>query len=631
MLSNDEKKILTAIAEVTVPPGKFFGRGGEADVQKLDRFLESHRGFSIAYRLALYLLELSPALAPPFRRFSRQSLEQRETILWKWRNGNPLQIAAIDLLCDPLKTAHFSDEGVYSRLGCVWNKNPAFAPKPPYMRQVRPASELSNGEVLECDVVVVGTGAGGAVVAKELAEKGCAVLLLEEGKYWTRKDFSGHLVDATKNFYRNRGLTFALGNTLIPVLMGRMVGGSTAVNTGTCWRTPPWILDKWANELGLSELSPAQLEPYFERVERILQVAPPSEETLGGIAKVIARGCDRLGYHHFPLLRNAPDCDGQGTCTFGCPTDARRSTNISYVPLALRTGALLMEEARATKVLIDRGTAVGVEAASVRTGKRFSVRAKGVVLACGAIMTPSFLLSQKICNSSRCIGRNLTLHPAVNVCALLPDDEIAFYKHVPQGYCIDTFHRKGILLLGTGLPIDASAAVIPLVGRKFSEVMSELDHVASFGVLVEDRPSGRVVVIRGKPQIFYWLRKRELSLLKFGIEVLTEVFLAAGAKEVYPLHRRSPTISSRDDLKRFREKSFPPSSFRVASFHPLGTCRMGIDPNRSVVNPSHETHDLKKLFICDGSVVPTSVGVNPQETIMALSTRGADQIAKRID
>lgn len=628
MLSDEEKRILAAVAEAIIPPGRFFPKGGYEDVRKIDRFLTTTGAFSQVYKIALRTLELSSAWHYPFKKFSKLPISEREKILTRWRNGNILQKAITDILCETIKVAHFSDEEVYSKLGCIWDKSPNNVPQPRYMTQVKNSSECSDGEVIECDAVVVGTGAGGAVVAKELAEKGIATLIIEEGKYWTRKDFSGRLARSTEKFYRNRGYIFAFGNAVIPLPMGKMVGGSTAINTGTCWRTPEWILRRWVRELGISELSPDKLEPYFERVESILQVETAKDKVIGKIAKVIARGCETLGYRHFPVKRNAPDCDAQGVCNFGCPTDARRSTNISYIPLALRSSALLLEETKAKKVIVKNGKAIGIEAESVQKGKKIFVHSRVVVLSCGAIMTPVLLLSQKICNSSGEVGKNLTIHPGVNVCALL-DDDISPYKSTLQGYCVDTFHRLGVLLLHAGLPIDAGAPIIPFVGRKFSEVMSNLNHIASFGAMVEDSPSGRVYLVKDQPFVFYWVKRRELSLLKFGVETIVKIFLKAGAKEVYPLVKGFDVISSWKEFEKFRSRNFPPSSYKIAAFHPLGTCRMGINPKNSVVDQFHQTHDVKNLYICDGSVIPTSIAVNPQETIMALSTKAADEILKK--
>jgi choline dehydrogenase-like flavoprotein len=178
----------------------------------------------------------------------------------------------------------------------------------------------------------VGTGAGGAVVAKELAQRGHAVVLLEEGAHRGRADFDGRSISGLQRFYRGKSLLGTVGNVFIPLPMGRLVGGSTAINTATCWRTPERVLARWVSAFGLAELAPERMAPYFERVERTLEIAPPDARYLGGAARVIARGADRLGCAHGPVARNAPACDGAGVCDTGCPTGAKRSMDRTCRP-----------------------------------------------------------------------------------------------------------------------------------------------------------------------------------------------------------------------------------------------------------------------------------------------------------
>ncbi len=623
MLGEKYKRILAKISEAIIPSGRYFDGGGERDAERIEGFLMREPSLAIFIKIILFSIEHLFT----FKKFSSLSLERRREILKGWKRKGGIRGLIVEILSAMIKFEHFYDEDVYRRAGCIWNRAPQVVPDPPYRHQVRSADDFSNGEVIECEAVVVGSGAGGGVVAKELAERNIATVIVEEGRYWTRKDFTGQAVEAFRKFYRSPGEMLAFGNTVIGLPMGRMVGGSTAINTGTCWRTPEWILARWVKELKLTELSPEKLEPYFRRVEAILRVEEAKDEVIGGIKNVIARGCDALGFRYCPVRRNAPDCDAQGVCNFGCPTDARLSTNVSYIPDALRSGAMLMEETRADRILIERGKAVGIEVESVKTRKKLTIRSKVVILACGSIMTPALLLRQKLCNSSGLVGKNLTIHPGVDVGAFFENDDISPHKHTPQGYCIDSLHKEGILFLHAGLPIDTGAIAVPYIGEKFSEVMSGYEHTAWFGAMIEDSPSGRVLLFKGKPLVLYWLKKREIELLKKGVVTLSRIFLHAGAKYVFPPVRGIDELRSLRELDYLIHKRISARDFRaIVAFHPLGTCRMGIDPATSVVNTSHETWDIKNLYICDGSVVPTSIAVNPQETIMALATRAAEKI-----
>jgi hypothetical protein len=595
-MNSTSKRILSALAETIIPEGKFFPKGGEKDADKILGFFERDRKIINVLKFLLFILEKSCA-------FSKKTIPERERILRNWRNGTVFQKVIVELFETLIKYAHFDDEEVYLSAGCVYDKSPRSVIEPRYMSQVRSIDEFMDGEILECEAVVVGTGAGGGVVAAELAEKGIAVLMVEMGKFWTRKDFSGRPLEAVRKFYLMKGMTFAIGNAPIFIPAGSMVGGSTAINTGTCWRTPEWILKRWSEELGLKDLSPEKLAPYFERVEKIIQVEEAKDKVIGGIKEVIKRGCEVLGYKHFPLKRNAPDCDAQGVCDFGCPSGARLSVDISYVPRALKSVAALITHARAEEMVIS----------------------------CGAIMTPVLLLKQGIKNKQ--IGKNLTIHPAVTVGGYFPDVDISPHRSAPQAYCIDSLHKDGILFLGSGLPMELGAVSIPFIGERFSDIMSEYNHVGWFGVMIEDRPSGMVKLFKDRPLIFYFLRRREVELLQRGIIEMANIFLLGGAKQVFlPVRGIEDEVNSYNfELVKKRNDNVSPGQFKiVVGFHPLGTCRMGIDKNTSVVGQDFQVHGIKNLFICDGSVVPTSIAVNPQETIMALATKASEAIAERI-
>ena len=500
------------------------------------------------------------------------------------------------------------------------------------MERVQAAAELDSDDTIECDVVVIGTGAGGAVVAKELAEQGHAVVLLEEGDYNGRADFNGQTADMQRKLYRDMGATLSVGNAVIPIPVGRTVGGTTAINSGTCYRTPDRVLEEWVHD-GLDGLSPAAMAPHFERVEQVLGVAPADGKYLGGVARVIARGCDALGYAHKPLRRNAPECDGQGVCCFGCPTDAKRSTNVSYVPLALKAGATLFTGLRAERVMVDGGRAVGVVATARLPGgdrRTLTIRARATVVSCGSLLTPLLLEASGIGTSSGQLGRNLSIHPALGVMALF-DEKIDGGNSIPQGYAIEQFHDEGILFEGAFAPLDLAAASFTMIGPRFVELLESYDRLACFGVMIEDTSRGRVRRgPGGRPFITYSLNDHDVARLKRAVEILGRVYFAAGAKRVIPLVHGFDELTSPADLERLRRAKLHARDFEISAYHPLGTARMGRDPARSVVAPDHQVHDTPGCYVVDGSVVPSSPAVNPQITIMALATRAASEIARAL-
>jgi choline dehydrogenase-like flavoprotein len=627
-LPEPARRTAAALARAVLPPGQRFGGADEHTVARYEQLLASFDARSLPrFAGMLATLEHAARATHGGRPFSRLDADEADRFLDAWSDGDVVRRTLILALTAPLKMAYFDDPAVYARIGCKWDFSAKNVEREEYMARVHNVD--ADGD-FECDVAVVGTGAGGAVVAKELAERGYAVILVEEGEYHGRESFSGRAPEGLRRFYRNAGLTAAVGNTVIPIPMGRLVGGSTAINTGTCWRTPEWVLRSWVKERGLEELSPEKLAPYFDRVERILEVDTAPAKYLGGVARVVARGADALGYRHFPLRRNAPGCDGSGVCDFGCPTDARRSTNISYVPAALKRGAQLLTGVRVERVLTDGARITGVRGRALATGAHVNIRARATVLACGTLLTPLLLQKHGLDRGLPHVGRNLSIHPATIVSALF-DEQIEMYNAIPQGYCVDEFQREGILLLGASAPLDFGAAHFTFVGRKLMDVMDHYDRVASFGVMVEDASRGRVRLgPGGRPLILYWLGREERARLLRGVEITARIFQAAGAREVYPSLHGHRVLRDANDLARLRSARPAARDFLLSAFHPLGTCRMARTKKDGVVSPDHEVFGRPGLFIADGSVVPSALAVNPQVTIMALATRAAERIDARL-
>ncbi|MFH2010285.1 MAG: GMC family oxidoreductase [bacterium] len=564
------------------------------------------------------------------RRFQNLSPLAQEKLIRNWEQS-PVWRWPLFGLGGILKTAHFDHPEVYEAFEAE-HKLGGPAEPARWTQQVQSGEELEADDVIECDVVVMGSGAGGAIVGRELAEQGHAVVFLEEGKLYRRDAFTGSSLIAHQKFYRGQGKVASWGNTMVPVLMGKLVGGSTAINTGTSFRAPDWILDEWCERLQTDELAPHRMQRHFDAVSRQIEVGINEDKYIGPIGKIVARGCDNLGWSHFKVPRNAPDCDAQGRCDFGCPSAARRSMDISILPKAFARGAVLFTETKGTRVLIEKGRAVGLEARTTRSGKTLTFRAQAVILAGGAVPTPALLLGQGICNRSGQVGRNLSLHPGGAVSGLF-EEKVDGFRHIPQGVGIDQFHRDGILLLGAQCPINVGALIFPYHGQRLTEIMDAFDHIGTLGVLVKDATQNGTVRVGmgGEPLITYWLQREDLEQVKRGVAYIMEMFFAAGATRCYPLGHRMPVVETERELEQFRNRTVGPSDFIWTSFHPLGTVAMGADPNKSVVDFDHETHDVRGLFVVDGSTVPGPTAVNPQLTVMAMAHRAAERIHAKLD
>jgi choline dehydrogenase-like flavoprotein len=472
---------------------------------------------------------------------------------------------------------------------------------------------------IDADVCVIGAGAGGAVVAAELAEGGMDVVVLEQGPRHHPDGFTARPPEMLARLYRDGSQTATLGNPPILLPLGRGIGGTTLVNSGTCFRTPSKVLARWRAERGLEALTDEALDPCFKRVEDALSIAEVTPELAGRNAAVARRGAEALGWSHGYLRRNARGCVGSGVCAFGCPTSAKQHVGITYVPRAEAAGARVLPEADVRRIVVERGVARSVEARLLGPDgpARLDVRAPLVVVAAGTIHTPLLLARSGLGGASGQLGRNLALHPATGAYALM-DEVVDMAKGVPQSFYVDEFADEGIMFEGVAGPPSYVALSLPLSGRRHAEAMASYRHLAMFGLMVSDTSRGSVRTLAGRPLIRYDLDDADVQRFRTGLVRLEELFLAAGACEVYlPLPRGvRPEQARRRDLKPM-------------AFHPLGTARADARPEHGVVDGDLKLHGVAGVHVADGSVVPTALGVNPQLTIMALATRLAFSLLER--
>jgi choline dehydrogenase-like flavoprotein len=488
-------------------------------------------------------------------------------------------------------------------------------------------ADLGADEHVSADVVVVGTGAGGAVVAAELAAAGADVVLLEEGPYRRGAEFTARPLEQIRMLYRGLGMTGAIGNCFLPIPLGRCVGGTTTINSGTCFRALEPALRRWETEFGLAGLA-AALAPGYERVEKALQVAPVPEGLLGRCDERVRSACERLGWRGSVIPRNAAGCRGTGVCALGCPRDAKQATHVSYVPRALERGARLVTGARVERILVDRpeNVAWGVLASLVDdagrpTGRRLRVLAGRVVLAAGALATPGLLLRSGV--RARHLGRHLHVHPAVRVLARF-DERIAAWEGVPQAWHVHEFEAEGIFLQGQFVPPALHAPNLPGFGSEHKQRMARYAEMGSFGALVSDRSEGRVL---GNGTVLYWMRRGDVGRMRRAVGLTARLLFAAGAREVYPGVRTHPVLRSPPEAESLLEARVRASDLEMMAFHPMGTARMAADPARGAVGPDGAVFGCRNLHVADASLLPSSCGVNPQLTIMALATRVADALA----
>ncbi|HYD48384.1 MAG TPA: GMC family oxidoreductase [Terriglobales bacterium] len=496
-------------------------------------------------------------------------------------------------------------------------------------------SEVFSDLHLKAEVCVIGTGAGGAVIAKELAEAGRDVVVLEQGGYHTKEDFTQREDEMMPLLYEDMGQR-ATADQSILILQGRNIGGSTVHNLCYCFRTPEPILEKWKREDGLQQMSYADMLPSFERVEKMLKVKDILPHEINKLNDKVRQGCEKLGYHGLIARHNRERCTTSGFCLLGCPYDAKQSMLVTYVPAADQAGARIYADCPVRRIRASGRRVTSVEGVVLdplrRPKHQLRVEARVVVVAAGAINSPQILLNSGIANSSGQLGRNLHLHPSVLMAGIY-DEEIHGYTGVPQSYYVDEFidleknPDSGYILMPVyGFPV-TTAAQLPSFGRDHWDIMKNFHKMVGLLVLMHDQSAGQVSVDRdGKPSIAYDVNAEEQQLFLEGMQHCAEILFASGAREVVAPYADPLRLKPGDSLDPIMARGLRKHDIGIASTHPQSTCKMGEDPSRSVVNSWCQSHDHDNLFVCDMGVFPTSLGAPPQITTAAIADRTANYI-----
>lgn len=622
-----------ALVEVLFPQGGRLDKPDAAVVAgQVEHYFDSIPGLSIGLQALLTLLNTRFLLSYG-KPFARGSLAQREAFLAK-QVDSKISGNLIRLLSTPFRAAYLLDEQNLKRVGSHNGlKVPAEVERERWQNQVSTVNDLELSQTFDADVVVIGTGAGGGAAAYELASRGLAVVILEEGEYHGRKDFTGKLTELVPKLYRGWGGTVTLGNTVIPVPVGRSVGGTTTINSGTCMRTPNAVLKGWTKE-GLRSFTPQVMAPYFDSVETMINVERAEIKFVGEIAEVVKQGAEAVGFtQSHGLMRNAKGCDGQGLCQFGCPTDAKQSTNVSYIPRALEAGAFLFTGMKADQFIYsdNRDSIRGLHARGVGSDgvtRHLKINADTVIVAAGTFFTPQLLVSNGIKN--RWLGRNLSIHPAGAVLGHYPQRNFKNTATIPQGYGVADWADQGIMFEGGTPPFVAHGLMSPYTGNAFVEFTENYQQTAYFGFMIKDTSRGRVRkgVHPDIPFLTYSMNRSDFKLFKKAAYQLALMHLEAGADKV-TLGSLSglPSVATREELDKVFAGKLTPRDFAMTAYHPLGTARIAKDKKHGVCDENHQVFGVEGLYVMDGSSVPSSLGANPQVTIMAMATKAARRIA----
>ena len=500
--------------------------------------------------------------------------------------------------------------------------------------QLIDGARLEKDLRLEADAVSIGTGAGGGVAADMLSQAGRSVILVEEGVLATSKDFQLREAESYSRFYQE-GMTRTTQDGAISILQGRAVGGSTTVNWTSSFRTPEPTLRHWASDGDVTGLDIETLAPWFERMEQRLSIFP--WELANPNNDILRRGCAALGWAHGAIPRNVKACWNLGVCGLGCPTNAKQSSLVTFIPDALRRGATLLHRVRAER-LVFRGEQVdALEARAMdptlrrASSVRITLRAPLYILAGGAIGTPALLLRSQAPDPYQVLGRRTFLHPSIFGFAQTAD-EVHPYHGAPQSIYSDHFQWLAGVTGPMGYKIEA-APLLPMFasvvmrghGTEHWERMQALPHTAGALALLRDgfhpESSGGRVILRsdGSPTLDYPVNDYLLDGVKRAYLSLAELYFAGGAKAFHAAHGDSAVYYSWQEAKlAIQEFRYEKLRFRLGSAHVMGGCAMSDNPKRGVVNSQGRHHQIANVYVGDGSLFPSSIGANPQLSIFAI-------------
>jgi choline dehydrogenase-like flavoprotein len=495
-------------------------------------------------------------------------------------------------------------------------------------------SWVERGETFqtEADYVVVGSGAGGSVAAAELARGGAEVVLVEAGPWRRPEDYPHSMYGTLRDMMDDWGSQVTRGRALWPIVQGRLVGGTTVINSAIVVRTPGDIFREWEAEHGIGgDRMAEKVWKHQDELDRELVVSEVPVATRGRSNDLARAGAVAVGIHDHEMHRNVKDCLGRGNCLQGCRSLRKQSTNLNLIPEMLERGGELLSCAPADRVLFEGRRAVAVVGrfqapVTRRTGGRFEVRArKAVVVAASATHSPALLLRSKVKN--RALGQFFRAHPGTGVFGVY-DDPVDMNTGATQGWSTTGLRLSENMKLETlSLPLELVASRLSGGGRKLMERLQDYRHLAMWVQAIRARAVGRVRVgLTGKPVVHYEFTPWDMERLRFGAHMVAQVHVAAGARSILPGIHGLPYSLKPDEIDVILDASPDPRAWTAILSHLFGGCVMGTDPERSVCDGRGWVHGYEGLVIADASGLPSTLGVNPQHTIMGVARMHAQTL-----
>lgn len=498
---------------------------------------------------------------------------------------------------------------------------------------IHDTSTLSGDHIRTADVVVIGSGPGGATVAKELSARGLKVIVLESGPLFDYKRSTREAGEFLSRYVQEASMRSTIGNVSVAMMQGEMVGGTSEINSAIFKPLPDKILREWIEDYALEDLSLEEMHEHFRYLEQDMGARDTELGSQGPKNLLVKRGFDRLGWDSHPLRRVVQGCEGAGDCLTGCPSGAKKTMGATYIPQASENGADIYPLCRVKEIIIEKRRATGVLAEIVdpktkRVKGTMLVHAKTVVCSAGVIWSP-LLLRRSGVKGNGWVGRNLRMHIGVAILARFKE-EVGGWYGATQGWGSNALFHRGLVMETIWVPPAVFSARLPGVGHDYLERLKNYKHYTSIATKPKGCSTGRVIELGGGPFLYMNVRKEDVADTAMGVKASIDALFAAGATEVYPGVYGVPwVLKDPKEAEILLTKKFKANHFEYVGNHVFGTCRMGGDPKQSVVDSFCESHEVRDLYVCDSSVFPTGTVNNPQQTIMAFSRRAAIAIADR--